>query len=358
VRLRQLDPTSARKSAGNFRRILVLAVCYGVLLLTANRDLVTAGEYYRGKTVRIIVGFAPGGGFDTYSRAIARHLGRHIPGSPNLVVTNLPGAGSVIAANELYHRTPPDGLTIGNFLGSLALSQLLSAPGIEFDARRFVWLGVPVKQDGACVVASASGVTDVAKWQSSATPVKLASTGVGSLDYIMAKALQNVVGLPLQIVAGYKGTADARLAIESGEVAGGCWQWQPIKATWKNSLDSGQVKVILQFGSRSHGDLANVPLARSLAKNDDGRMLLKIATENPNLLTTAYAMPPGSKKEHVAILRSAFTQTLQDRAFLDDAKRSNLEINPLTGEETESLIGEIFNIGRDLVAQLRSLVQR
>ena len=326
--------------------------------VTTNLAVAEAGDYYRDKTVRIVVGFAPGGGLDTYSRTLARHLGRHIPGSPNLTVSNLPGAGSIIAANQLYHRTLPDGLTIGNFLGSLALSQMLSAPGIEFDSRRFVWLGVPIKQDGACVVASASGITDIAKWQSSAVPIKLASTGVGSLDFIMAKVLQNVAGLPLQIVAGYKGTADARLAIESGEVAGGCWQWQPIKATWRNALDSGQVKVLLQFGSRSHSDLSSVPLARSLARNDDGRLLLKVAAENPNLLTTAYALPPGSKAEHVTILRTAFKQTLQDRAFLEDARKSNLEINPLTGEETEMLINEIFNINRDLVAQLRSFINR
>jgi len=354
-----LDLSVRSEPVSIFKIVLTLFLLLGPCFLLTKISRVEAADYYRGKTVRIVVGFAPGGGFDTYSRTIARHLGRHIPGSPNLVVSNLPGAGSVIAANQLYHRTPPDGLTIGNILGSLALSQLLSAPGIEFDARRFVWLGVPAKQDGACVLASASGITDVVKWQSSGTPVvKFASTGVGSLDYIMAKALQSVAGLPLQIVAGYKGTADARLAIESGEVAGGCWQWQPIKATWKNALDSGQVKVMLQFGSRSHSDLAHVPLARSLAKSDDGRMLLKIAAENPNLVTTAYALPPGSQGEHVAILRRAFSQTLQDRGFLEDAKKSSLEINPLTGEETEVLIGEIFNIHRDLVAQLRSLVQR
>lgn len=345
------------KPVSDFSIVLTLLLFLGPCFLLMKVARVEAADYYRGKTIRIIVGFAPGGGFDTYSRTIARHLGRHISGSPTLVVSNMSGAGSVIAANQLYHRTPPDGLTIGNFLGSLALSQLLAAPGIEFDARRFVWLGVPVKQDGACVVASASGITDVVKWQSAATPVKLASTGVGSLDYIMAKALQRVIGLPAQVVAGYKGTADARLAIESGEVAGGCWQWQPIKATWKNALDAGQVKVLLQFGSRPHDDLAGVPLARALAKSDHGRLLLKVAAENPNLLTTAYALPPGSKGEHVSILRRAFTQTLRDRAFLDDAKKSNLEVNPLTGEETEMLIGEIFSIHRDLVDQLRGLVQ-
>ena len=112
-----------------------------VRLLIMNLAPVEVGDYYRDKTVRIVVGFAPGGGLDTYSRTIARHLGRHIPGSPNLIVSNLPRAGSVIAANQLYHRTPSDGLTIGNFLGSLTLSQMLSAQGIEFDARRFAWLG-------------------------------------------------------------------------------------------------------------------------------------------------------------------------------------------------------------------------
>jgi tripartite-type tricarboxylate transporter receptor subunit TctC len=315
-----------------------------------------AEESFSGQTVQIVVGFAPGGGFDSYARAISRHLGRHIPGHPVVIVNNMAGAGSMIAANFVYHQAKADGLTIGTFLGSAALSQLLGLPGIDFDARRFQWLGVPVKQDGACFLTAASGITDLKEWRAAKSPVKLATTGVNSLDFIMAKVLKNVIGLPIQIVSGYKGTAEARLAAEGGEVAGGCWQWQPLKPTWKNALTSGAVRVVLQLGPAPHHELSNVPLALSLAKNEEARLFLKVAVENPNLVTNAYALAPDTPKGRTEILRRAFLETLKDSLFLDDARKSNLDVDPLTGEETERLIGATLNIAPRWVEKLRTVV--
>ncbi len=175
--------------------------------------------FYKGKTIRIIVGLSPGGGFDTYSRTIARHMGKHIPGEPTVVVENMPGAGSLIAANHLYRVAKPDGLTIGNFVGSLLLGKIYDQPGIEFDALKFEYIGMPARTSPVCTLTKASGITSIEKWMAAKSPVKLGGVAAGTELDDIAKLLKATLGLPIQLVSGYKGTANVRLAAESGEVA-------------------------------------------------------------------------------------------------------------------------------------------
>ena len=222
------------------RRLSALNFIIALALTGIVSNAALGQEFYQGKTIRVVVGLSAGGGFDTSSRTIARHLGKHIPGNPTVLVENMPGAGSLIAANHVYKVARPDGLTIGNFVGYSVLSQVLGRPGIEFDARRFEWIGLPVSDTGACALTRASGTTSLEEWQTSKTPVKLGVVGPGDGTYNSAKILKEVIGLPVHIVSGYKGTAEIRLAAESGEVAGGCWQWEPIKATWRKALDTGE----------------------------------------------------------------------------------------------------------------------
>jgi len=202
-----------------------------------------AQSSFEGKTVRIIVGFSAGGGFDVYSRTIARHLAKHIPGGPSVIVENMAGAGSLIAANYMYKVAKPDGLTIGNFHGYQILNQVIEQQGIEFDARRFEWIGVPVQDNGACALTSASGISSLEKWKEAKTPVKLGGVGPGDAAYNSAKILKDVLELPIQVIMGYKGTADIKLAAENGEIAGGCWQWESFKVMWRQALDAGTVSV-------------------------------------------------------------------------------------------------------------------
>src|SRR5688500_16375945 len=205
----------------SFKTVLMFAA---ILILTASKnELFGAESAFEGKAIRIVVGFSAGGGFDTYSRAIARHMGKHIPGNPSIVVENMTGAGSIVAANHVYRVAKPDGLTIGNFHGFQILNQVLGAPGIEFDARKFEWLGVPVQDTGACALTKASGVANLDQWKAAKQPVKLGGVGPGDATYGMARVLKEVLGVPVQPIPGYKGTAEIRLAAESGEVAGGCW---------------------------------------------------------------------------------------------------------------------------------------
>lgn len=332
-----------------------VAISIAFMVLTAISPL-AAEEFYKGKTIRIMVGFSPGGGFDTYSRAIARHIPKHIPGKPTIIVINRPGAGSLITANYLYNKSKPDGLTIGNFIGHLVLSQVLNRPGIKFDARKFRWIGLPIAEHGACALTKASGITSLEKWQNAKTPVKLGASGIGNVDYNSAKILKDILGLPIQIISGFRGSAITRLAAEGGEIAGSCWQWEAIKPTWKAALDKGKVGIVLQFGSKPHPDLPNVPLAASLAKTDEARLLMKTAIDDPNLITISYALPPGTPEDRVRILRSAFMATMNDPEFVADAKRTRLDLDPITGEEMEKIVESNFKLDPSLVAKLRSLI--
>jgi len=310
---------------------------------------------FQAKTVRIVVGFSPGGGFDAYSRAIARHIGKHLPGNPNTIVENMPGAGSLIAANYIFNQAKADGLTMGNFIGGLVMGQILGNPGVVFAAQRFEWIGAPGKAAEVCGLKKTSGVNSMGKWLTAKTPLKLGSTGFGSDTHDVPRVLQTALGLPLQIVAGYKGTADVRLAVESGEVDGVCTDWNSIKSTWKNLLDSGGMTIVLQATEKPQPDLPNVPLAMDFAKSEEARWLIQTGIHDQSALLRPYALPPGTPKERVRILRKAFGDTLTDREFLSEAKKINLTVDPVSGEELEKITGGIVKMESSRIRKLKEI---
>jgi len=312
-------------------------------------------EYYRGKTVRIVVGLSAGGGFDIYARALARHLGKHIPGNPSFVVDNMPGAGSMIAANHVYKAAKPDGLTLGHFVGSLFMQQLLGRPGAEFEATKYEFVGSPIPEKTACALTKASGITSMDRWFATKAPVKLGATGSGPIVDV-PKILQAAIGLPIQLVAGYKGTADIRLAAEGGELAGACWSWEAIKSTWTKGLQSGDVNIILQALPKAHPDLPKVPLAINYAKNEDARQLIRIGIHDAADIARPFVMPPGTPKDRVQLLRSAFVATLRDSAFLAEAEKSKLDVDPITGEEMEKIVAGLYKINPATLAKLKEVL--
>jgi tripartite-type tricarboxylate transporter receptor subunit TctC len=313
--------------------------------------------FFDGKTIRIVVGFSAGGGYDTYSRAIARHLGRHVPGKPVVIVENMPGAGSLIAANHLYRVARADGLTIGNFAGGLVLGQVLGQPGIEFDARKLAWLGVPARETCVCALTRASGVTSVEAWMAAKKPPKLGGTGVGASTDDVPRILAATLGLPIQLVRGYKGTADIRLAAESGELAGGCWQWESVKATWRQGLESGEVAVLLQVAPKPLADLAKVPLAVSLAKTEEARQIIHAGIVVPSEIGRLYALPPGTPADRAQTLRTAFLETMRDPEFVADARRSKLEIDPIGGDELTRVVQDLFKLDPAIQAKLKGILR-
>lgn len=338
------------------KKMVCLVATLWVLSLS-NTFAGAAQSSFEGKTVRIIVGFSAGGGFDVYSRTIARHLAKHIPGGPSVIVENMAGAGSLIAANYMYKVAKPDGLTIGNFHGYQILNQVIEQQGIEFDARRFEWIGVPVQDNGACALTSASGISSLEKWKEAKTPVKLGGVGPGDAAYNSAKILKDVLELPIQVIMGYKGTADIKLAAENGEIAGGCWQWESFKVMWRQALDAGTVSVVLQLTPKPHPELPKVPLALSLAKTEEARALLKVAIHDANAITRPYSLPPKTPKDSVGILRKAFMDTMKDPDFLAEARKSKLDLDPLSGEEVENLVRGFFKIEPPLVKRLKEIIK-
>lgn len=317
----------------------------------------SAAPFYEGKTIKLIVGFSAGGGFDTYSRVIARQFGKHIPGSPAVVVENMTGAASLVAANHVYKVAKADGLTLLNFHGNQVVNQVIGKSGIEFDARKFEYLGSPTQDNVACAFTKASGITSFDALKHSKTPVKLGGVAPGDTTYNTAKILQAALNLPIQLVAGYKGTAEVRLAAEAGEVAGGCWQWESIKSIWRQGLDSGNVAIVLQVNAKPHPELAKVPNAIDHAVNENGRQLLRFGAHDPAAVTRLYALAPGTPKDRVQMLRTAFVEVLQDSEFIADAKKSKLDTDPLTGEEVEKIIASLFKMEPGLVNQLKEILK-
>jgi tripartite-type tricarboxylate transporter receptor subunit TctC len=331
--------------------IVVLAA----LLWAAPAD--AQSKFFEGKTVRIVVGFSAGGGYDTYARAIGRHLGRHIPGKPTVIVENMPGAGSLIAANYLAKVAKPDGLTIGNFAGGLVLAQVLGQPGIEFDARRIPWLGVPVRETSVCALTKASGITSIEAWMAAKTPVKLGGTGPGATTDDVPRVLAGTLGLPIQLVRGYKGTAEIRLAAESGEIAGGCWQWESIKPTWRQGLESGDVAVLIQVSAKPLPDLPKVATSAALARTEEARQLLQAGVVIPTEIGRIYGVPPGTPADRVQALRAAFADTLRDPEFVGDARRSKLDLDPVSAEDVTRLVGDLFTLDPAVTAKLKGLLK-
>lgn len=315
-----------------------------------------AEQFYEGKTIRFVVGFAAGGGFDTYSRAIARHIGRHIPGNPNVIVENMTGAGSLIAANHVYGAAKPDGLTIGNFIGPVVLQQALGNPAARFDGRKFGWLGAPTGDSVVCALTRASGVKSVEDWLASKRPIKIGGTGPGSTTVDVPKIVSAAINLPTEVIAGFKGTSGVRLAAEGGEVDGGCWAWESIKPTWGKAIDAGEVSVVLQTTLESHRELKQVPVAIQYAKDDRARELLKIIAGPYGRMARPYSVPPGTPKDRLKVLQKAFMATLKDPKFLADAEKSRLEINPIPASMIESMIADLYKMSPDLKAELTPIV--
>ena len=313
-------------------------------------------QFYQGKTIRFVVGFGAGGGFDTYTRVIARHIGRHIPGNPTTIVENMTGAGSLIAANHVFSAAKPDGLTIGNFIGPVVLQQALGNPAAKFDGRQFGWLGAPTGDSVVCALTRASGIKSADDWFASKRPIKIGGTGAGSTTVDVPKIVAAAITLPMEVIAGYKGTSDVRLAAESGEVDGGCWAWESIKPTWGKAIEAGDVNVVLQATLESHPELKHVPVAVKYAKTQAGRELLNIVDGPYGRMARPYSVPPGTPKDQLELLREAFMATLKDAEFLSEAHKSKLEINAIDGATIDKMIADVYKISPELRAQLRPIV--
>ena len=318
-----------------------------------------APSFFEGKTVRVVVGLSAGGGYDLYARMIGRHLGRNIPGNPTVIVDNMPGAGSMIAANYFFKAVKPDGLTIGHVSGNIILNQILDRPGAEFDARKFEYIGAPYQDDMVVLVTKASGITNMEKWINSKRPIKFGGEAPGTtFSDNIPRVLRVALGLPIKPVSGYKGTAEVKLAMESGEVDGNCASWESAKALWRKQLESGDIIPVLQCVAKPVPEIANVPLAISYAKTDEARKLIEVAMHEPSVYARPFFVPPGTPKDRVQILRHAFEATLKDKDFLAELQQAKMALKPATGELLTSVIQGLFDLDPAMKAKLKDILYK
>lgn len=318
-------------------------------------------DFYQGKSIQIIVGFGPGGGFDTYSRAIARHLGKHIPGKPSIIVVNMPGAGGLVSASHIYNRAPKDGTVIGNVIGGIVRSQLLGLEGVQFDAGKFHYLGAPNGENSVLIMTKASGITGFEQLlEPGGRVATLGDAGVATTNHTASLLTRDVLGANIKVVSGYGTTAGVELAMGQGEVSGQYNDWASTKARTLAKFESGEWLLIGQLTDKPLQGLPrqNVPLILNYAKTDEQRELLGFGIIVPNQFTRPYFLPPGVPADRVAALRAAFAKTMEDKEFLAEAGKARLDINPIGARELQKLITDYLAMPVDLKDKLAKVLPR
>ena len=341
-----------------------MARTFGFLLLAASIFLslgtataASVEEFYKGKTIQFIVGGSAGGGYDTYTRLIARHFSQYVPGRPATLVQNMPGAAMLISANYIFNSAPRDGTVIGHWSGPLILQHMMGNPAVQFEGRKFGWIGMPTADALICITTERSGIRTAEDWRNSKTRVKLGAIGPGTSGTDDTKLLGAAAGFPLQLIEGYKGTADIRVAAETGEVDGTCsFGWQSAKVTWANALRAKQVHVVLQTMLETHPELKGVPLAIDFAKTDEGKKLLRIAAEVYGK-QRLYSLPPQVPPERVRVLQKAFMATLKDAQFLAEAEKAKLEIDPIDGSAVEKMVNGLYDIEPAVITRVKQILE-
>ncbi len=312
--------------------------------------------FYSGRTVSIIVGSGAGGGFDTTARLVARHIQRHIPGNPTVIVVNMPGGGGLVAANHVFSAAPKDGATIGLFHEAQMMNQLTGGEGVNFDLRQFNWLGSSYDDPNVCLVRSDAPVVSFAAMIGLATPVAVGGTGPGSNTYDAPRVLASATGANLKAVAGYPTTNDVRVGVERGEIQGMCLGWESVKSASSEWLRDGYAKVFVQNGTTRHRDLPDVPLALEFAKDEPSRVLLRLV-DAPGSMAKPFTLPPGVDAGRVEVLRTALAATYRDPAFLEDARTMQLEFRPKDAAAIEAILDDVLSTPPDIAARYREIIQ-
>jgi tripartite-type tricarboxylate transporter receptor subunit TctC len=334
---------------------LIALLAATLALLTAASQPARAQDFYQGKTITFIVGASPGGSLDVYTRAIVRHLGDHIPGNPTVIVQNMPGAGSMVAANHVYNLARPDGLTVGAFAVALILQQVMGDQAAQFDGRKFGWIGTPSTYHGVCLVRKETGIGTIGDWLAAKKPLTIAGVGPGSGPSDTPRLLNAAIGLPLRVVEGYGGGAVARLALERGEVDGYCGSWQSVKSVWQDQFAAGKFLILVQTGAEAEPALAHVPRAMDFAKSEEAKQLLDV-NETIHGIEFVYATAPETPAARLAILRAAFMATLRSPDLLAEAQKAALDIDPVDGATIARKLASLYDLPPTTVSKLKDIL--
>ena len=310
--------------------------------------------FYRGKQVRLVVGTAPGGGYDLFARIVARHIAAHIPGQPTVIVQNQPAAGGLVMTNQLYALGPKDGTVIGVPINGIPTAPLLQQ-GAQFDATKLIWVGSTNREPYVAFVWHTAPVQSLAELRSKDLVVGATAPGTTMADFPLV--VNDVLGLKFKVVRGYEGTPQINHAIERGEIQGqGGIGWAAVKAQVPQWIAEKKINVIAQYGLKRHPDLADVPSMLELAANEPDRQALAMLFARAEY-GRPYFLPPDVPAERVEALRRAFDATMKEPAFVADAARLQLDIDPMTGEEVQALVAQLARTPPAIVSRVRTALE-
>ncbi len=313
------------------------------------------GAFYRGKTVVMYVGYPPGGGYDIYARVIARHLGRHIPGQPQVIVKNQPGAASMVLANQLPAVLPQDGTAIATFARSIAMDRLLGRDGASYDPARFGWIGSANNEVSICTVWHGLGLASIADIM--AQPIVFGANAAGSESGVFPLILNNLLGARFKVVSGYPAANDLMMAMERGETQGRCGlTWSAAKTAYPEWIRDKKLVTVLQFATARHLELPDVPLVTDLARTAKERQALELLLTQQTM-GRPFAAPPNVPADRLAALRAAFVRVMRDTELLAEADRQQMEIQPVDGDTLQGIVTSMFKAPPDVIEAARDAIR-
>lgn len=339
--------------------ITVLAVSASVVGAVGVTQAGAAGssavaDFYKGKSIRVIIGLPAGGGYDAYGRLLARHMGDHIPGSPTMVPENMQGAGGLKAAGYIYNSAPKDGTAFGLVASSTLMEPLFDADAAKlFTASKFSWLGSASQDSSFCALGRAAKVDTFASWLSGGRQLTFGASGPAAITYQHPMVLQ-ALGAKVKVISGYGGTSDIALAVERGEVDGICGMFgSSIQAEFKSYLASGAMRLFIQMGPHRDKSFGDIPSVNDFAKTDEQKEILSIAFDQL-ALGRPFMAPPGLPDDRLEALRTAFAETLKDPALLADAEKMNVDIDYLSGSAARDLLQKFADYPPDVLLKAKA----
>jgi tripartite-type tricarboxylate transporter receptor subunit TctC len=317
----------------------------------------TAADFYKGKTLSLIAGFPPGGGYDTYVRVLARHYGRFLPGNPTVVASNMPGAGSLTAANNIYAKYAPDGLAIAMFASSAAMEPLIGNKAALFDPQKFSWVGSMSQDVAYCGAWSHPGVPKTFD-EMLKTETVIGGGAPAAITYQHPMVLKNTLKANFKVIQGYKGTRDINIAMQRGEVHGTCGMFaSSVKAQFSAEVKDGRMTLFIQMGSKRSDEFGKIPSVFDYAKTDEDRAILQFHF-GQLLLGRPLAGPPGIPTDRLTALRDALFATMKDPQFLAEASKAGLDIDPVSPEEVHTLLKQFAAFKPEILVKAREAMGR
>jgi tripartite-type tricarboxylate transporter receptor subunit TctC len=309
---------------------------------------------FRGKTVTIVIGFGPGGSYDHYARALARHMGRHLPGAPAVVAQNMPGAGSLTAANYLFNVAPKDGSSIGIVSQTMAIEAARKAPGVNYKVDEFNWIGRVTPIVEITLAWHASPVKRIQDAMAYETPIS--STGPGSPSEAYPKLMNSIAGTRFRIIGGYPGANDAMLALERGEVDAAGTAWNTLRVAKRDWITDRKVNILVQYALKRSPEMPNIPTLVELGKTDSDRALLSFYVSSAEV-GRSFMAPPGLPPARVQVLRRSFDATMADAQFRNELERAHADFGPMTGENLQDLMNQTARVSPLVIERMRNILE-